>query len=830
KLHFAGAQHVQVNAAGELVVRAEGRELKWQKPIVYQQDKTGKHAVAAHFRLKKLSNGQAGVSFALGHYDTARSLVIDPVLTYSTYLGGSAAFGRGDYATAIAVDRSGNAYVTGNAYSIDFPINSDPSYLNTSNATVFLNENNTSAAVAFVTKINATGTNIVYSTFLGGNTRDSGEAIGVDSKGNAYVAGETSSNDFPVTLGAFQTAKFVTTGDTVFVTAINPAGTALIYSTYLGGTSQDEAFAIAVDSAGNAYVAGDASSINFPVSSPAFQPRMQASQGQTAFVTKFDPAGNRVYSTYLGGEYQDQASGIAVDANGNAYVTGWTNSGRFPTTTGAFQATAPQSSRSDSSAYVAKLNPSGTALSYSTYLGGTTGSGDIGYAIAVDSAGSAYVTGAASAFDFPVTSGAFQATSHRTVAYTSFVTKLNPKGTALVYSTYLGGSQSPHGADGDIGHGIAVDADGYAYVAGETTNIDFPTTLGSFQRVGPLYNSAVFVTKVNPTGTALAYSTYLSGSGVDPTQAGEFGRGIALDSTGSAYVTGDTQSPDFPVTANAFQKRSRANVGGANSFVTKLPMISAFPDFSNDNFTDLLIQNTSTGALASWFMRGAVRSGGSFFSLNPPAEYGVVGLGDFSGTGVTTLVLQSSISNQIALWYTGGTNLATITGGDFVNITPAAGWKVVGVGDFNGDGKSDLVFQNQTSNQIAIWFMNGANFAGGMLLPFTPPIGWTLVGAGDFNADGLSDLAFQNQTTNQIAIWFMNGTTFTGGQIMTTVPTNGWKVVGVGDYNGDGFADLLFQNTTTNQASLWLTADGFFIGGGTLSSFVPSGFKIVGPR
>ena len=839
KLHFAGAQHVQVNAAGDLVVRTAGRELKWQKPAVYQQDAAGKHAVPARFQLKTLPNGQTGVGFALGRYDTARPLVIDPVLTYSTYLGGSAVIGRGDYTTAIAIDSAGAAYVTGNAYSIDFPVNADPGYLNAANVASVVNENNTSSATAFITKINAAGTNLVYSTFIGGSTRDSGEAIGVDAAGNAYIAGESSSSNLPVTYLSFQEGKSSPSGiDTTFVAAISAKGDQLLYVTYLGGSGFDSAFGIAVDPTGNAYVTGDTSLptsppiIPFPTTVGAFQTRNGASQGETAYVTKFNPQGAILYSTFLGGEYEDTASGIAIDAAGSAYVTGATYSARYPTTRGAFQTSAPQSSRSDSSAYVAKLNPTGSALSYATYLGGTTGSGDIGYAIAVDSAGSAYVTGATTAFDFPVTPGAFQTVDHKTVSNTSFVTKLNPTGTALVYSTYLGGSNSPHDADGDIGYGIAVDNKGDAFVAGETTNTDFPTTATAFQRTGDFYSSSAFMTKLNPTGTALIYSTYLSGSGLDPSQAGEVARGIAVDGKGNAYVTGETYSPDFPVTRRAFQRNNNSSAGGANSFITKIPTV-VFPDFNNDGFVDLLLQNVFDGQIISWFMQGSNYFDGAFFTLIPPLDYTLVGTGDFglAGAGITTLVFQSQSTNQIIFWYTGGTNDATITGGDYVNVTPAAGWKLVGIGDFNGDGKSDLVVQNQITYQIAIYFMSGPYYQGGVLLPYNPPIGWKVAGVGDFNGDGQTDIAFQIQNTGQIALWYMNGTTYTTGLVMPTVAPAGWKVVAIGDYNGDGVADLVFQSPTSNQGMVWyLTPTGGVLSSAQLSTHAPAGWNFAGPH
>ena len=820
KLQFAGAQGVRVNAAGDLLVRTRGRELKWQKPSVYQQDATGKHSVAAHFRLKTLPNGQAGVSFALGHYNTDRPLVIDPVLIYSTFLGGTVTKGNSDTATSIALDGNGNAYVTGGAYSVDFPI--------TDNAPVPFNF---SQAIAFVTKLSPAGRVLIFSTFLGGSTGEYGEGIAVDGSGSAYVTGQTSSADFPVTKGALQLLNNANTGETTFVTKLDSSGSLLLYSTYLGGNIQDDAFGIAVDANGIAYVTGNTRSFRFPVTRGAFQTRFISSQGRTAFVSAIDPTGAfLLYSTYLGGSQEDEATAIAVDSNGSAYVTGSTFSTDFPTTTGAFMETNPQSSVFTSSVFVTKLDQSGRSLNYSTFLGGTTGNGDIGQGIAVDSAGSAYVTGLASAFDFPVTPGAYQQTNNRSSSYSGFVTKVNPKGTALVYSTFLGGSKSTQNSVGDEANGIAIDGVGNAYITGQTTSTDYPTTVGSFQRTRSFYGSSAFVTKLNAAGTGLMYSSYLGGAGTFIDRAGEYARGIAVDAKGAAYVAGTTLSLDFPVTPGAFQRNNNAQIGGKNSFVTKLSAIPTYPDFDNDGNTDLLIQNSNTNVIASWFMKGSQYNGGAYFSLTPPSDYALVGTGDFLGNGATSLVLQSRTTNQIAFWYTSGGNLATISGGQFVNTTPPLGWKVVGVGDFNGDGKSDLVFQNQTTNQIAIWFMNGPLYAGGVLLPFAPPAGWNVVGTGDFNADGLADLVFQNQTTNQIDIWFMNGTTYVSGMILTTVPASGYKVVGVGDYNKDGTSDLLLQNQSSNKSVVWFLNNGAYAGGSALSLNPPPGWKIVGPR
>jgi len=320
-----------------------------------------------------------------------------------------------------------------------------------------------------VTKLNPTGSGLVYSTYLGGSGDDNGTSIGVDAAGNAYVMGGTSSTNFPTTAGAFQRTFGGGISD-AFVTKLNPAGSGLVYSTYLGGSGSEGGFGIAVDAGGNAYVTGHTGSTNFPTTTGAFQTSFGGG-GFDAFVTKLNSTGSAlVYSTYLGSSGTDNGNGIAVDAAGNAYVTGDTTSANFPTTTGAFQTTF-RGGFDD--AFVTKLNSTGSALVYSTYLGGS--STDNGTSIAVDAVGNAYVTGGTFSTNFPTTTGAFQTTLSG--LEDAFVTKLNPLGTGLVYSTYLGGSGS------DVGDGITVDAlpTPNAYVTGFTDSTNFPTTAGAFQ-------------------------------------------------------------------------------------------------------------------------------------------------------------------------------------------------------------------------------------------------------------------------------------------------------------------------------------------------------------
>jgi len=380
---------------------------------------------------------------------------------------------------------------------------------------------------------------LAYSTYLGGSDTDRGFGIAVDSGGNAYVTGLTISTNFP-TASPFQAACGAGGCEDAFVTKFNPTGSALVYSTYLGGSGNDRGFGIAVDGGGNAYVAGGTNSTNFPTASP-----FQAARGGgfDAFVTKLNPTGSAlVYSTYLGGSGgTSQGVGIAVDSSGNAYVTGNTNSANFPTAS-SFQAalSGPRD------AFVTKFNPAGSALVYSTYLGGS--GDDDGGGIAVDSSGNAYVTGNTNSANFP-TASPFQAAPGG--GFDAFVSKLNPTGSALVYSTYLGGN------GGDFGSGIAVDSSGNAYVAGATASTNFPTASPFQAALGGGFDA--FVTKLNAAGSALVFSTYLGGS------AGDGGSAIALD-VDIVYVTGDTASTNFP-TANAIQA---AFGGGTDGFVAKL--------------------------------------------------------------------------------------------------------------------------------------------------------------------------------------------------------------------------------------------------------------------
>jgi hypothetical protein len=576
RLHFAGASKLSLTADGDLSIQAENGQIAFHRPVVYQEIDGQRLSVPGQFT--RLASRD--VSFSLGSYDHKRPLIIDPVLAYSTYLGGT----KGDGAGGVAVDSEGNAYIAGSTNSSNFPVTEG----------VYQAKNISNTSKAFITKLNPTGTALIYSTYLGGSGNDGAGPIALDSSGDVYVGGSTSSANFPVTQGAYLTTN-VGGG---FVAKLNPAGTGLLYSTYFGAGVGG----LAIDGSGAVYLAGSTSSSTFPVTAGALRTTFVPNESAFAigYVSKLSPSGAAlVYSTYLGGsgglglvsDGGDFVRAIAVDSGGNAYVTGFTFSVDFPVTPGAFQ--TKDNEDQTWTGYVSKLNPTGTGLVYSTYLGGS-GSGDNGEfvnGIALDSAGDAYVAGETWSPDFP-TANAFESVNPAFVfcipifgynwqqceqnvglfGSSGFVTKLNPAGSALVYSTFLGGtppSQDQVQNSGDAAGSIAVDSAGNAYVTGAAQSTDFPVTPGAFQVTN---NNAIsgnntgFVTEFDPNG-ALLYATYLGGTTSDAIGA------ITVDGAQNAYVAGSANSNNFPVTPGAFQTYMK-NPSQGTAFVAKLDLNS----------------------------------------------------------------------------------------------------------------------------------------------------------------------------------------------------------------------------------------------------------------
>ena len=517
RLAFAGVEQTTVDARGDLVLKTAGEPLRFQKPIIYQIEGGRRHTVEGGY----VHRSRHQIGFRVGAYDRTRPLIIDPVLSYSTYLGGSGH----DYGHGIAVDATGAVYVSGFTKSADFPtVNAVQPALNTGED-------------MFVAKLTPDGTALVYATYLGGSSGDSGQgvvvhSIAVDSAGAAFVSAITYSSDFP-TANAFQSAN-KGSGDAVVV-KLSPDGSRLIYSTYLGGSGVETTAAIAVDLAGAAYIAGGTGSPDFPTVN-ALQP-WPGNVGQSnAFVAKLAADGSALlYSTFLGGTSQHEANDIAVDSLGAAYVIGTTESADFPSVN---PLPAPGG---EWDAFVTKLAPDGTRLIYSTHLGGS--GFEEGYGIAIDASGAAYVTGRTNSRDFPTMNPPQPQLGGDIDA---FVVKIAPEGGAMIYGTYLGGSVF------DVGSHIAVDTAGAAYVTGFTgfNSSDFPTMnpiQGALRGGGGAFDA--FVSKLSADGTSLIYSTYLGGSG------SEAGSSIATDASGAAYVTGNTTSTNFPTTPTALQPK-----------------------------------------------------------------------------------------------------------------------------------------------------------------------------------------------------------------------------------------------------------------------------------
>jgi hypothetical protein len=518
-----GASKLHVDADGDLVMRVRGGELRLLKPEVYQLADGARREVAGRYVLRAGNK----VGFEVAEYDRRRSLVIDPVLTYSTYLGAGA-----DRGVGIAVDQDGSAYVAGITQSADFP---------TKNA---FQSTLKSSQDDFVSKLSADGSTLVYSTYLGGGNAAAGanglqwpSGIAVDLDGNAYIFGQSQCLDFPTTEGAFQSELMSLQNTTL--TKLSVDGSTLVYSTYLGGNGTDQAGGIAVDGNGEAYVTGATVSTNFPTTKGSFQTSVPGHQ--VAFVTKFAADGSTlVYSTFLGGSGGDGGKSIVVDSNGNAYAFGSTKSIDFPTKN-AFQNQLPGTGN----LFLTKFTADGSALVYSTYLGGS--SYDLPSGLAVDLDGYAYVTGYANSKDFP-TANAFQNQKRSATDYNAFVTKLATDGSALVYSTYLGGT------GGDRGIGIAVNpVGGDAYVVGWTYSTDFPLK-DPFQSTA----AGAFVAKFAGDG-ALVFSTYFGGSN-------DTANAVTVDASDNAYVTGATTSADFAVTEGAYQTELQ---GAEDAYVTK---------------------------------------------------------------------------------------------------------------------------------------------------------------------------------------------------------------------------------------------------------------------
>ena len=576
QLKIEGAHKMRINSHGDLVLSVADGEVELQKPLIYQRMRGERREIAGNYVI----DGHQRVRFFVPSYDHSAPLILDPVLNYSTYLGGTA----DDAGLAIAVDGSGDSFIAGETLSTDFPAGAKGGVI----AAPAVN-----SGASFVAELDPTGANLLYSTYLAGSTTNSAEGafgIAVDPSGMVYVTGVTFAIDFPTTsANAFNPGPLVSnTNGTVYLAKLDPTVSgknSLIYSTYIAGTGGDFSNGVAADSAGNAYVGGLTDSTNFPTANP-LQSAPSNSSG-TGFLTRIDTtkvgAASLVFSTYFGGNganeattlgYGDEVWGVATDSSQHAYIVGATSSTDSPATfitSGTAYQVAPPAGNTSSSVFVSNIDTTAGSLVYSTYLAGSAA--DQGFAIALGPGNVAYITGVTDSTDFPIipNPGAFDTTG--TASGKAFVTLVVADGTkagssSLSYSTYLGGTQ------GNNGFGIGADASGNAYVTGTTASSNFPLTPGPLQ--GTLLNSVgdAFVAKLNHGGAGtsdLLYATYYGGSG-DGTNADQ-GFAIAIDSANppNAYITGQTFSTDLPI-LSALPKGGTLQ-GPSDAYVAKLTLI-----------------------------------------------------------------------------------------------------------------------------------------------------------------------------------------------------------------------------------------------------------------
>ena len=536
KLRVVGVKGLRALTDGQVVAETSGGTIAL--PALVQGGRTLRPRVV-------------GSRISVDEADGSRPLSLEPStvdepttgngLLYGTYLGGS----DQDQVTDVAVGPDGSTYVAGWTFSLDFP--TTPGAFDTTNDN----------GDAFVSKLDPTGSSLIYSTFIGGGSVDYGHSLAIGPNGETYLGGVTESSDYPTIVGGFDT-NFGGPSDG-FITEIDPAGDALVYSTFLGGSnSGDSVETLALAPGGTVYATGETLSADFPTTPGAFETMINGngiSGYIDAFVTALNPAGTDLtYSTFLGGTYNDIGYGIAIGPEGTAYVTGDTSSYDFPTSPGAYDPTA----NGGLDVFVTRVSTDGTALVFSTYMGG--GDDDSGQGIALDSTGDVCITGSADSPDYPTTPGAYDTTQNSPLLGDVFVTKLDPTGSALVYSTFLGGSGVDSGSD------LIADPDGSVTVTGWTLSPDFPTTPEGYDRTLGGSGDAV-VSRFDPTGSTLAYSSFLGGSST----ATEFGFAITPARRGAVTVAGTTSSSDFPTVPRAYDRTYNGSVDGFVATVRVAP-------------------------------------------------------------------------------------------------------------------------------------------------------------------------------------------------------------------------------------------------------------------
>jgi hypothetical protein len=713
-IHFDGVDKIAVNVKGELILTLGDAEICQPKPVIYQTVGGARHEINGGYRLVDART----VAFDVGQYDRTLPLVIDPILSYSTYFGGN----YGETAWSVAINTNdGSIYMAGQTFSTQFANWSVPHGAYQTNF-----HGGSQAGDAFVAKFGNLGTNLIYFTYLGGSADDAAYCLAVDGAGRAYVAGATDSPDFPITNAIpghttiqGKPSKLGNYPTDAFVAELDAGGSNLIYSTYLGGESSEAAYGIAVDSSDNAYVTGFTYSTNFPTTN-AIQQHLACINSlyfnANAFVTKIASNGQSlVFSTYFGGTNYDLGRSIAVDSSNFVYVTGFTASTNFPNTN-SFQkylnGSTNQTSAND--AFVAKFDSTGTNLLYSTFLGGNNN--DVAYSIAVDNNGAAYVTGWTTSTDFPNTNtiglpnGLINNVNYGyNVTTNAFLTKItNGVQAGIAYSTVFGGTNF----NIDIGYGVALDPAGNVFVVGSTSSTDFPTyNVPGFMCATNSGGNDVFVIAFNTNATALLYSAYLGGASDD------FGYGIAVDPLGNAYVIGQTLSGNFP-TLNARQTTLN---GTSDAFLAKIILFVPPPDI--DTNTEPISQTNAVGSSVTFSVYLTTNGTPPFFFQWQIVGTNLIGTnlvdgGNISGaTGNILTISPAQVTNSGSYWLIvinyGGSVTSSLALLSITNVPPTITVQPTNQAVVVTSNVTFVVTATGTAPLSYQWQVNGTNLLNG---------------------------------------------------------------------------------------------------------------------
>jgi hypothetical protein len=748
RIRIRGHEKLEVSPKGELLIHTSAGCLTESRPEVYQEAAGVKHRIASAFRV----TGDT-VMFDIADFDPSLDLIIDPVMTASVRMGG----GGTDIATAVAVDGNGYIYAAGYTDSNLFPVTA---------ATA-----KPGGVDIFVAKWRPGARSLVYCTWIGGSGDDRAFALAVNAAGEVYVTGQTTSGNFPL----FQANRTQMAGSSdAFILRLSASGT-LAWSTYWGGSGADTGTAVAVDDAGKVYVAGSTGSIDIPVTSSAVQPRTGGNAD--VFLVKVSPAGNAVEaSTYLGGQGDDFAAGIAVDRQGNIVLTGRTASSNFPVPVGAFR-----QSRGLPDAFVTKLDTTGQTIVFSTYLGGSAPGYlfEGGTGVATDDNGDVYVAGNTRSADFPVLNG-FAALRG---GQDGFVARFSPSG-LLLFSGFVGGSLY------DDVRSVGIDKSGAIFIGGYTSSTDFPA--GSAPSPAGLRPYDGFVSRLKPDGS-VAETRFLTGNDMDTVNA------ISVRRPSTVITAGQTNSADYPATAAA------GSIGGIDA--TTAVFANLPRDFDANGSSDIIVQNQADNRVSVWYLGGAsgVERIAAPVIAAAASGWRVAASSDFDRDGHPDIVLQNDSSFAVSIWYMSGPTGATIRSSPVVAYA-VPGWRAIGAADFDRDGYSDLVLRNGSA--LSVWFLGGTQGSAMQSSILLPDVSgsWEFVAATDFSGDGIPDLTFREKTTNELTVRILAGSR-TALTVASTyslgVAVPGWLAQGWGDFDGNGCPDLILENNGLLLLSVW---------------------------